>query len=317
MKHATLTAAALTGAAALVAGLSGIAQAATVTDGAIAYVSNHQIATINPDGSTPRQLTPAVAAGTSAAPAWNHAGTKIAFVNTSPTGLRRIEVMNSNGTGLQILTSSKRSVGPGGPTWSPDDATLAFDGPNSNAARVGDIGPYYLDHIKATANGGTPATYVGELPMFGTINVGDVVGQPNWAADGQIGFVSHNMTSDQPSVEFINTYSPASKAITLQQQSGADTQGFYAHPQNSAARGWAYEQAFNLVGEPKDPSTIVAAGFPRVAGDQSPAWNAADNGLVFVHRDGGGTPHVTLAAANGSGRRQVTTGTAPSSRPVH
>ena len=105
-------------------------------DGRIAFTSrrdgNREIYVMAADGSAPRNLTHHEARDTK--PAWSPDGRRIAFVSDrkgeSEQGLlltNDIFVMNTDGSGVEQLTSSQRPMFAGDPAWSPDGSSLAFN----------------------------------------------------------------------------------------------------------------------------------------------------------------------------------------------
>src|SRR6266851_5500645 len=111
------------------------ASAATAANGRIAFsqwdlipggnLSGHSnVYTINPDGTSRRQLTHVGKAQAAGAPDWSPDGTKIAY-ESNQTGDYRIWVMNSDGSGQRRLADD-----PGfadlAPAWSPDGARIVF-----------------------------------------------------------------------------------------------------------------------------------------------------------------------------------------------
>src|SRR5262249_23595653 len=100
-----------------------------VTNGRIAFVSQAEIYTMNPDGSDRKQLT--FSLDFERQPTWSPDGTKIAFArvhdvngNIDPEYDSEIFVMNADGSDQRSLTKSKFDQFP---TWSPDGTKIAFE----------------------------------------------------------------------------------------------------------------------------------------------------------------------------------------------
>lgn len=294
-------------ATATVLSAAGVAGAST-DGGRIAFARANQIYTISTAGTAQHQLT-TTATGRSYAPRYSPDGSKIAFVREPTKGQRFLDVMNADGSNVVQLTA--KVVGPGGAAWSPDGKTLAFGGPLSVAGDPGSPGPVWLDHIKVTARNGTPQTYVGDLPLFGRIPVGDVIGPVAWSRSGLIAYDSTNYVSDQGSDAFLLEYNTTTKAISRVTETGGDASGYFAHPTFSPSNALAYEQAVTIVGEPTSPPTIIGPRFGQVDGDQSPSYSP--RGTRFVFSNG---RHVFIANVTGANRHQVTTGYSPDWQPV-
>lgn len=96
-----------------------------VSQGKIAFVSyrdgNHEIYTINPDGSNLMRLTNNLARDIS--PAWSPDGSKLAFVS-SRDGNEEIYIMDKNGNNLERLTNDPGEDN--NPSWSPDGSKISF-----------------------------------------------------------------------------------------------------------------------------------------------------------------------------------------------
>ena len=140
-------------------------QAPRALNGKICYTNGGNIWKMDPDGSN-RQLV--IDAGTNdIEPAWSPDGSKIAFKSDrSPTANGGIWVVNSDGTGLTVLTPEPNFAN-AKPTWSPDGTKIAF---HSN--RDGLISSIYL--MNADGSGVTRLTNA--LPVSDA--------SPEWSPDG-------------------------------------------------------------------------------------------------------------------------------------
>src|SRR5215510_6699516 len=97
---------------------------AQAANGRIAFTSNNDIYTINPDGSGLSQLTPTGSRFSDQSPAWSHDSARIAFGRTAfPVG-SQIYVMNADGSIPTRITNNSASDRQ--PSWSPDGTKIAF-----------------------------------------------------------------------------------------------------------------------------------------------------------------------------------------------
>lgn len=100
-------------------------------NGRIAYVGNDfDIHTVRPDGTGDRRLT---STGINLEPAWNPAGTKIAFTS-SRTGNSDLFIMDADGSHLVQVT--RRATDERNPQWSPDGRQLAFTSDRTGAPQI-------------------------------------------------------------------------------------------------------------------------------------------------------------------------------------
>ncbi len=84
--------------------------------------SGSEIAVGNVNGGEPVRLTPTDS--TARMPSWSPDQSQIIFVSDSGSGAGNIWVMNSDGSGQQLLLSSSGAVSH--PAWSPDGSMIAF-----------------------------------------------------------------------------------------------------------------------------------------------------------------------------------------------
>jgi dipeptidyl aminopeptidase/acylaminoacyl peptidase len=97
---------------------------AQAVNGKLAFVSNHSIYTINPDGSGLNQLTQNSNGFFDHYPAWTSDGTRIAFGRATFTVKSQIYVMNADGTNATRITNN--TFADRQPSWSPDGTKIAF-----------------------------------------------------------------------------------------------------------------------------------------------------------------------------------------------
>ena len=94
-------------------------------DGKIAFVEGADIHTVNPDGTSLKNLTNTPERG-EGRPAWSPDGAKIALSRYNLVDFNgEIFVMNADGTGLKNLTNTP-AVDDTDPAWSPDGKKIAF-----------------------------------------------------------------------------------------------------------------------------------------------------------------------------------------------
>jgi Tol biopolymer transport system component len=129
---------------------------------------NPEIYIMNPDGSSPKNLTNHPSDDGSAA--WSPDGTKIAFV-TYRTGNAEIYVMNADGSGVANLTNhSKNDTYP---VWSPDGTRIAFQTDRESTGMLLSVDP------KITLPGFDIEVFVMNANGSGQTNVSD---DPAWDA---------------------------------------------------------------------------------------------------------------------------------------
>lgn len=133
-------------------------------NGRLAFVKNFDIYTIQPDGSGLRRLT---RTGDNADPAWNAAGTKLAF-DSGRAGNEDVYVMDADGSHVvQVTRRFSREVLP---YWSPDGRQLAFTSDRLGAPQV--------FRIRSTAPFGEPVQLTAKFDGGGFYSL-------TWAPDGR------------------------------------------------------------------------------------------------------------------------------------
>jgi Tol biopolymer transport system component len=148
-------------------------------NGRIAYLSDGQIYTSNPDGSSPLRLTSSETGA--ATPIWSHDGTRIAFKRLTdepvddPTLYGDLVVMRADGSGPVTLATGLKGLSPA--SWSVDDRFIVY----SYVTGADD----FEQIIVVAADGSAPAVQIGKET---TSNWG-----PNWSPDGtRVSYISDN-----------------------------------------------------------------------------------------------------------------------------
>ena len=148
-------------------------------NGRIAYLSNGQIYTSNPDGSDPFRLTSAKSGA--ATPTWSHDGTRLTYKRLSdnepaddPTLYGDLVVVKPDGSGEVTIAERMTGLSPG--IWSPDDRLIVY-----SYATAPDFEQVFI----AAADGSSPPVQVGDRTTF---NWG-----PTWSPDGtRLSYISDN-----------------------------------------------------------------------------------------------------------------------------
>jgi Tol biopolymer transport system component len=149
-------------------------------NGRIAFVSDNQLFTIEPDGSGVVQLTNDPFG--SATPVFSHDGTRIAYKRTSDNQPpddpeRYVDLVVANADGSDPVAIDTRVMGMSPTAWSPDDREVLWTG---TTIADGDEQVFV-----APADGSSPALQIGDPTTF---NWG-----PGWSPDGtMISYVSEH-----------------------------------------------------------------------------------------------------------------------------
>jgi len=163
--------------------------ASPLAAGRIEFVSDRdvhpQIFVTNGDESDATRLITNFKNDNNTLPRWSPDHTKVAFVSWEENGNPDLYVMNSNGSGLMNVTSSRAYDH--APSWSPDGSRIAFE---SNREESGDSAIYVMN-----ADGSNVHRLIG-APTFGG---------PWWSPEGElIAFISKRTVSSYNNIYVSN-----------------------------------------------------------------------------------------------------------------
>jgi Tol biopolymer transport system component len=267
---ASLAAVVLTGLLASVA----VERAAAADQGVIAFVSDRdgdpEIFTVLPNGSSLTQLTNNTSWDTD--PAWSHDAARIAF-SSDRDGDDDIYVMSASGSGPVNLTNSG-----GGrdlqPDWSPDGSKIAF-------VRDGAI------YVTSSSSGGALTRLTSGR-------------SPSWSPDGtKIAFA-------RPGPQNTDIYvmnADGTGATLLTSGLDADSPDWSPDGEMLAFEGTAGDSDASRIYTMRKNGTATTE-LPGSGEDFSPWWSPDGSSLVFTSIEV--DSEIVVAAADGSGRRVVT-----------
>jgi TolB protein len=270
-----------------------VAPAASATfpgrNGRIAFVdSGGDISTVRSDGTGFRRLT---STGDNGDPAWNPAGTKIAF-HSRRTGNGDLFIMDADGSHLVQVTH--RTTDEGNPQWSADGRQLAFTSDRTGAPQI--------FRIPVLPSIGTSVQLTAKFDGAGFFSVA-------WAPDGSTifgGFISSDFDGDD--VTSLYRFSAVDGSRLRYVTSGEEPD---VRPQGDRIvyRAGAYTNVFtaNLDGT---GVVQVTHDTPRASGDvwnPDPTWSPSGALLAYTHIDGA---HPTenglyVSRADGTGARRL------------
>lgn len=271
-------------------------------NGRIAFVDETaNISTIRPDGTGLRRLTSFGSFGYANNPAWNPAGTKIAFDRWA-SGNFDLFVMNADGS--QLVQVTHRTSDEENPQWSPDGRQLAFTSNRTGAPQIFRISaePPFGIPVQLTAKfDGGGFFSLAWSPDGGTIlggfygtdrNLNDVVSIYRFSAvDGsRLRYVA---SGQEPDIR------PQGDRIVYR---GGDYTNIYT----------ANRDGTGEVQVTHDPVTVEGDVW-----NHDPTWSPNGALLAYVHSDG---PHparggLYVSNPDGTGRRLLVDGGDPAWQP--
>jgi len=288
--------------------------AISVPSGAIAFVrvagpdldAAREIYLMESDGSGVRALTDAGADGMVAAePAWSPAGTRIAFVLSTPEHLGAyagdgdVFLMNADGTRLIQLTHGLQAAHP---AWSPDGSRIVF---------VRDQGTS-LVVMNADGSGAREiALDGGAYPPYQS---------PAWSPDGsRIAF----QASPSPGVDTNSAYVANVDGTGTTRATHGGSDGTPAWSPDGTVLAYAGADGIYLLDVASGSEhRLTDCRFREDCGrDSHPSWSPDGSRIAFARQDGAGTTvQVFVVNADGTGLLQLTSGpewnTDPSWHPV-
>jgi len=254
-------------------------------NGRIAFLSDNQIYSIEPDGTGLLELTndPFGAA----TPVFSHDGTRIAWKRLSadnpaddPTLYGDLLVADADGSHPIVLEPHITGMSPA--AWSPDDRELLFSGTLTGAAEQIFIVP---------ADGSTPPAQIGAVNLF---NWG-----PNWSPDGtKVSYVSGK--------QFWVMNRDGTEARSVSQGKYVEQSGGVWNPDGSGLifeAGDRNDHDLWLVGLDGRPERALAQS-PRFEG--APAFSPDGQWVAFVRFDADRrSPQIVVIRTNGSDERTL------------
>lgn len=258
-------------------------------NGRIAFVDGTlNISTIRPDGTGVRRLT---SGGYADNPAWNSAGTKIAFERRHD-GNSDVYIMDADGS--HVVQVTHRTTDEGNPQWSPDGRQLAFTSNRTGAPQI--------FRIPVLPSIGTSVQLTAKFDGGGFFSLA-------WTPDGRTivgGFLSSDFDGD--AVTSLYRFSAVDGSRLRYVTSGEEPD---VRPQGDRIvyRAGAYTNVFtaNLDGT---GVVQVTHDTPRASGDvwnPDPTWSPSGALLAYTHIDGA---HLTenglyVSRADGTGARRL------------
>jgi hypothetical protein len=300
--------------------LPGVAQAAYPgADGAIAFVNNGDIYTIQPSGSG---LTLLAGDGADSGPRWSPNGQQIAYLDAG-----NLWIMNADGTGKSQITAGAPTVSDSRPSWSPDGQYLAFVQRNERV-RYGDVMRYDVatGQLAAFTTQVDPPALIDVSALSAPVAWGQAYGpEPDaqlsyflivegagalceagdYCLDA-LGFASHSQLSDlYPSAEDFTTAPTRLTGPDWQPNDPPFGTGVLTNVESCPATGCTPSGLSMTIGS----ATILPGAYDGVYGPNGTSY-------AYVVTESG-IPEIFSRATSNIGRpKEITAGTEPDWQPV-
>src|SRR5438067_1018571 len=256
--------------------------------GSVRNGGNHDVYTMNPDGTDQTRLTDNLAYDDQ--PTWSPDGSKIAFISNRD-GNFEIYTMNSDGTGQTRLTNNPAADG--FPAWSPNGTKIAFVS--------GDLRNPTTFEIYLMNSDGSNLTRLTNDSLIDAV--------PSWSPDGtRIVFMSGSSSLfDLNSFEIFTINADGSNRIRLTNNTVADGQPSYS-PDGT--------KILFASGDAMNPNSIeiyvmnaYGSGRAKLTNnsvtDGFPAWSPDGSQIVFASGNIGDESTVELYVMNANGSNQT------------
>jgi Tol biopolymer transport system component len=254
-------------------------------NGRIAFVSEGDIYTANPDGTD----VVGIASGSDidGRPVWSHIGSKVAFFRWSSTSATTADVMVLDVATGRVVRITSGAVQLSVPSWSPDDQMLTFsqDGPNGPAVYTarsdGSVPPTRLDALGVAeapvwSPDGVRIAYVVPSGFAYEIHVADADGTDARPLTGTYGGVANGFSRGEMSL----AWSPDGRRIL-----------FAA----GAAEGSTHLYVVDAAGDSPEKQLTFGSGTEYGA-----TWSPDGNRIAYIASEPFTHGNVMVANADGS-----------------